>query len=465
MRKDIEQKVKDCTACLATGKNLKYQIAKNQYGKLEKLSEPGQELQVDFTGKLHNRNLNGEPQILIAIDRFSKWPSAKICKTSDTKEVISFLSNQFNLYCIPEKSKSDKAGAFSSTEYKEFCESRNIEVQYCPPQMHTGNGTVERAIQTMKNLILANMEDGNNLTECVNRVLRVMLFTIPTGLKKTLFELHHGRKPRTELTNIIKDGKSFLSNWSELSISAPNCPKIPVYVGRDADGEITNHMVIARTKTEERQLAAETESPKKRNSVRYSFEFLEKRYYRKSLEGRFQSKIQTAISGTENTVKTDTGRIIHRKLISGPLFQSEKRHRRESAPTVFAEIPPKNRHCLRGLDGKYGKWDEILRDILNGKLRIVQNKKQTETETKDEDDHDDDEEEMPEEAGKTYDTSERGGRYAPIRTDPENDAIQIHTDGEMPQGENTENNHRRSSRNTNRPNRYGSIYYRGNFWV
>ena len=39
MRKDIEQKVKDCTACLATGKNLKSQIPKNQYGKLEKFSK------------------------------------------------------------------------------------------------------------------------------------------------------------------------------------------------------------------------------------------------------------------------------------------------------------------------------------------------------------------------------------------------------------------------------------------
>ena len=93
----------------------------------------------------------------------------------------------------------------------------------------------------------------------------------------------------------------------------------------------------------------------------------------------------------------------------------------------------------------------------------MQNKKQTETET--EDDDDDDEEEMPEEAGETYDTSERGGRYGPIRTDPDNDVIQIHTDGEMPQGEKTENNHRRSNQNTNRPNRYGSIYYQGNFWV
>ena len=125
MRKDIEQRVKDCTACLATAKNLKYQIPKNKYGKLEKLSEPGQEIQIDFTGKLHNKNLNGEPQILIAIDRFSKWPTAKICKTSETKGVTSFLSNQFNLYGIPEKIKADKGGAFTSTEYKEFCKARN----------------------------------------------------------------------------------------------------------------------------------------------------------------------------------------------------------------------------------------------------------------------------------------------------------------------------------------------------
>ena len=207
MRKDTEQKVKDCTAFLATCKNFKYQIPKNQYGKLEKQSEPGQELLIDFTRKLHNKNLNREPQKLIAIGRFSKWPRAKICKTSDTKEVMSFLSNQFNLYGVPEKIKSDKGGSFISTEYKEFCKSRNIEIQYGPPRMHSRNGTVERAIQTMKNLIVANMEDGNNLTERVNRALRVMRFTAHTGLKKTPFELHHGRKPRTELTNIIKEGK------------------------------------------------------------------------------------------------------------------------------------------------------------------------------------------------------------------------------------------------------------------
>ena len=107
-KQDIETKVKDCTACFASGKNLNYQLPKKLYGKLEKLSKHGQELQIDFTGKLHNKKLNRKTQILIAVDRFRKWPTAKTCKTSKTNEVISFLSSNVNLYGIPEKIRSDK---------------------------------------------------------------------------------------------------------------------------------------------------------------------------------------------------------------------------------------------------------------------------------------------------------------------------------------------------------------------
>ena len=291
-----------------------------------------------------------------------------------------------------------------------------------------------------------------------------MRFAIHTGLKITPFELHHGRKPRTELTNILKDGKRYLSNWSEMPISATTRSKRPIYVGRDAEGEITNHMVMARTKLEEKQLTESQKSPKKKNLVRYSFKFVEKNYNKNALEGRFQNKIQTAVSGTESTIKTDTGKIINRKYISGPLFQTEGKARKEPAINTSEEINPKNRHCLRGLNGKYGRWDEILRDILNGKLKIVQNPKQPESETDDEDD--DDDEEMPEETGtptKVYDTSERNGSFVPIRTSPEEDALQIYFDGEMT-GENLENQRRRSNRNSKKPNRYGSIPYTGNFW-
>ena len=61
-----------------------------------------------------------------------------------------------------------------------------------------------------------------------------------------------------------------------MTISAPDRPKIPIYVGRDAEGEITNHIVMVKTKTEEKQSGENTKSSKKKTSVRYPFSFVEK---------------------------------------------------------------------------------------------------------------------------------------------------------------------------------------------
>ena len=106
-----------------------------------------------------------------------------------------------------------------------------------------------------------------------------------------------------------------------------------------------------------------------------------------------------------------------------------------------------------------------LRGILNGKLKINENRKPTGSDTDEEDADDDDDEEMPDEIGrpKMYDTSERDGRYAPIQTNPEEEALQLHTDCEI-SGENLKTNIRRSSLVSKKPNRYGAIPNNGNFW-
>ena len=68
------------------------------------------------------------------------------------------------------------------------------------------------------------------------------------------------------------------------------------------------------------------------------------------------------------------------------------------------------------------------------------------TDTEEDDDVEDDGE-LPEENGtpNIYDTSEGDGRYAPIRTNLEKHALQIHTDGELT-GENSKTNIRQSNR-------------------
>ena len=69
MQKEIEDKTKNCVACMSLGKTLKYQLPKNEFRKLKTMTEMGQEIQIDFSGKLNNKKPNGEHQILIAIDR------------------------------------------------------------------------------------------------------------------------------------------------------------------------------------------------------------------------------------------------------------------------------------------------------------------------------------------------------------------------------------------------------------
>ena len=124
---------------------------------------------------------------------------------------------------------------------------------------------VECAMQTMKKLIIANMEDNLCLIECVKRALHVMRFTIHVGVKLTSLELHHIRKLKTEFPNLVKDVETFLSNWSELSVPADSRSKIPIYVSRNSEGKVSNHHVMARTKTKEKPMAEK--SPERKTLV------------------------------------------------------------------------------------------------------------------------------------------------------------------------------------------------------
>ena len=69
--------------------------------------------------------------------------------------------------------------------------------------MHTDMGVFERAIQTIKKVIKANLEDNLCLAECGNRSLNVKRFVFHTGPKLTPFEFHYRTKPRIVLTNLI----------------------------------------------------------------------------------------------------------------------------------------------------------------------------------------------------------------------------------------------------------------------
>ena len=171
----------------------------------------------------------------------------------------------------------------------------------------------------MKNPTKTNLEETQNLRESLNKALYVLRFTTHSEIKKTPFELHFGREPGTNLSNLKN------------SISV-NSKDLSVYITRNSAGEITDHLVMSKKKTNDpkyRRGMTLTQKQKPSNTVskeintNYPFTFFEKTHTKCSLGSKFKNKPLTAVSGTKHTVTTDKNKILHRKLISNPiLFQA-----------------------------------------------------------------------------------------------------------------------------------------------
>ena len=105
MRADIEKKAKTCSACLNAGKNSITQLPSTEKSKLEPPKSPGEEIQINCTGNLNSKHLDSSPFILVAVDKISRWPVAKICKNTNHDTVLTFLREHINVYGVPKTFK------------------------------------------------------------------------------------------------------------------------------------------------------------------------------------------------------------------------------------------------------------------------------------------------------------------------------------------------------------------------
>ena len=81
-----------------------------------------------------------DKDVLLAVDRFSRWPSAMICKNNKLDKVLKFISNYINTHCVHRKIYLDQGSSFTSKVVEEFCSIEGIEIVYSPvkDQMITG---------------------------------------------------------------------------------------------------------------------------------------------------------------------------------------------------------------------------------------------------------------------------------------------------------------------------------------
>ena len=297
MSEDIQKKCNNCIPCRMTGKNIKPLIPFTEKNKLPKLDKPNEEIQLDFIGPISVKQRN--IYILLSVDRYSKWPAACLTKSPNGTTVVKFLEQYVRLNGVPKVIRTDQGTAFTGRTFRDYCKTKFIKLIYGTPYLHTATGLVERGVRTLKDYMMANLNDGHTFNESLDKALETMRMTCHSTLKKSAFEMHFGRKPRSEINNYLGVEPKVTGN--QCVLAKPDT--VAIYSFGDTD------QLIMKTPRKSRK-------PVSKN---LPFYFLEKKPIKNKFEGSYQNQPKKAITETEHTVTTEDGRVIHKKLISKPL--------------------------------------------------------------------------------------------------------------------------------------------------
>ena len=186
--------------------------------------EPNESVQLDFWGPINY--LNQSPKyVLVAVDRFSRWPSAMVCGNNRSDKILKFLKSYISNHGVPRKIHIDQGTSFMSNAIKAFCNGEGIEIIKSPVNDHRATGCVERTIGSLKNSILtfAHEKIPEPLEKMVERALGALRFSKNSTLKISPFEAHHGREANTVLRNLTRKPSLQNLDWSRVKKTKNAC--------------------------------------------------------------------------------------------------------------------------------------------------------------------------------------------------------------------------------------------------
>ena len=205
IHREIVTLTQNCQPCIKIGKNLKPLIPKNKISELPPLVEPNEEVQLDFAGPITDEQYK-ESYILALVDRYSRYPHAKVYHNCDAETAISYLNQCIKFHGIPRNIRCDQAQAFKSRQFEIFCKNNNIKLILAPVGDHRATGMIERLIQTIKRRLSAINSDNNwsqvTLTDKVAEIIQEIKLIPNTTTKIAPYTAHFGRKVNTQLSNI-----------------------------------------------------------------------------------------------------------------------------------------------------------------------------------------------------------------------------------------------------------------------
>ena len=212
IHREIVTLTQNCQPRIKIGKNLNPIIPKSKIAQLSPLQEPNEEIQLDFAGPITDEQQK-DSYLLTLVDRFSRYPYAKVYHICDTEKAIEYLEKYLKFHGIPRNIRCDQAQAFKSRQFEIFCNNHFIKLILSPAGDHRANGMIERLIQTKKRRLSVLNNDpkwsNNTLADKIAEIIQEIKIMPNPTTKISPFTAHFGRKHNTPIskhhnTNIHK---------------------------------------------------------------------------------------------------------------------------------------------------------------------------------------------------------------------------------------------------------------------
>ncbi len=144
---EIHRLVERCETCIKNQPERKYPMIQTSTP-----DGPWHKIAIDFMEFNKQR-------YLVFVDYYSRYIELARVQTLSTLELIARSREVFARHGIPFEVFTDSGTQFTGAEWQQFARSYGFSISNSSPYYHQSNGEAERAVKTLKMLLLKNLED------------------------------------------------------------------------------------------------------------------------------------------------------------------------------------------------------------------------------------------------------------------------------------------------------------------
>lgn len=202
LKEKIDKVIANCISCILI--NRKAGKQEGYLHPIEKADVPLHTLHVDHLGPLESTSKKYN-HILAVVDSFTKFIWLYPTKSTTSSETISKLNLQKNVFGNPVRFVTDRGTAFSSNEFKDYCDNEKIQHIMITTGLPRANGQVERFNRTIIP-VLAKLSIDNPAKwyQHINQLQQTLNAAHNRSIGKTPFELLIGTKMRLKNDIVIR---------------------------------------------------------------------------------------------------------------------------------------------------------------------------------------------------------------------------------------------------------------------